>query len=535
MLSGCFRPLLLLLILISGFAAEVEHREAKVILAGRVITTLRAVVAGYPPEERAEIVHQRLLSLADANGPGVVASTTVADGLLLTVDGTNALLLVPEDADRLFGESLAATGELARLALTEALAEQRKPLAGDSLLMAWLAVAGITLAWLAALAALFWIVRQAQRVVIVTGRLVTERIGQRELSSFIRDQCGHFIRVSALLGAWVAGLLATYVWLSAVLLRFRQTQALGEELSGSLGGWVSRFLAQVISALPNLGVVVVIVLITSTLAHLIRLFFTRIENRRLQLGWLNHDTAVPTRRLVTLTIWLFALAMAYPYLPGSGSEAFKGVSVLVGIMVSLGASGLVGQAASGFIVTYLGVIRAGDYVKVGDTEGEVLSIGIFSTRIITVFKEAVSVPNVLILSQQLLNYSQFPGQQGVVVRTKVAIGYTVPWRQLHALLMEAARRCADLRHDPAPYVLQRNLADFYAEYELCAHLTTPRKRIPVLAELHQHIQDLCHEQGIQIMSPHYLGDPAQPALATPTAWAASLALASNPAKPGQGG
>jgi small-conductance mechanosensitive channel len=525
MLRDASRILVLALLVVAGFAAEVEHREAKVALAGRAIATLRAVVAGYAPEERAEIVHQRLLAIAEANGPGVVACSTVADGLLLTVDGTNALLLVPDDADRLFGESLAAAGEQARLALTEALVEQRKPLAGDSLLLAWLAVAGITLAWLAALTALVWIVRQAQRVVLATGRLVTERIGQRELSSFIRDQCGHFIRVAALLGAWVAGLLATYVWLSAVLLRFRQTQALGEELRGSLGDWASRFLAQVISALPNLGVVVVIILITSTLAHLIHLFFARIENRRLHLGWLNHDTALPTRRLTTLTIWLFALAMAYPYLPGSGSEAFKGVSVLVGVMVSLGASGLVGQAASGFIVTYLGVIRAGDYVKVGETEGEVATIGIFSTRIITVFKEAVSVPNVLIMSQQLLNYSQFPGQEGVVVRTRVTIGYTVPWRQLHALLIEAARRCPDLRAEPAPYILQRSLADFYVEYELCAHLISPRRRIPVLAELHQHIQDLCHEQGIQIMSPHYLGDPAQPALASPTAWAASLTLA----------
>ncbi len=528
MLSGCCRPLILLLILVASSAAEVEHREVKVTLAGRAIATLRAEVAGYAPEERAEIVRQRLLAIVATKGPGVVVSTVVADGVLLTVDGTKALLLVPEDADRLFGESLATTGEQARLALSEALAEQRRPLAGDSLLLAWLAVTGITIAWLAALAALVWIVRQAQRVVLATGRLVTERIGQRELSAFIRDQCGHFIRVAAMLGAWVAGLLATYVWLSAVLLRFRQTQALGEELSGSLGGWASRFLAQVISALPNLGVVVVIILITSTLAHLIRLFFARIENRRLHLGWLNHDTALPTRRLTTLTIWLFALAMAYPYLPGSGSEAFKGVSVLVGIMVSLGASGLVGQAASGFIVTYLGVIRAGDYVKVGETEGEVASIGIFSTRIITVFKEAVSVPNVLILSQQLLNYSQFPGQQGVVVRTKLTIGYTVPWRQLHALLIAAASRCPDLRTEPAPYVLQRNLADFYVEYELCAHLSTPRRRIPVLAELHQHIQDLCHEQGIQIMSPHYLSDPAQPALASASAWAASLALTSAP-------
>jgi small-conductance mechanosensitive channel len=260
----------------------------------------------------------------------------------------------------------------------------------------------------------------------------------------------------------------------------------------------------------------VIGVITATLAHALRLLFDRIERRRIHFGWLNADTAVPTRRLGTLALWLFAIAMAYPYLPGSNSEAFKGLSVLVGVMVSLGASGLVGQAASGFIVTYLGVIRSGDYVKVADTEGTVDHIGIFTTRIITVFAESISVPNVLILGNQLLNYSRSPGTAGVVLRAKVTIGYGVGWQEVHALLLASVVDDPALRHDPAPYVLQRALSDFYVEYELCAHLIDPARRIPVLSGIQARILDLARARGIQLLSPHWMANPPEIQRPVPT-------------------
>ncbi len=362
---------------------------------------------------------------------------------------------------------------------------------------------------------LLWASRFGRQLITRVTTAISNRIRHPDVAAFIRDQIGYVIRVTVVIAAWILALGMSSLWLSDVLLRFPATRAVGLGMRGAMGSWLWDLLGQMAAALPGLGVVLVIILITGALAHVVRLFFDRIQRRHIHLGWLNADTAVPTRRLCTVVLWLFAIAMAYPYLPGANSEAFKGLSVLVGLMVSLGASGLVGQAASGFIVTYLGVLRIGDYVKVGDTEGEVATIGIFTTRVITVFKESVSVPNILILSNQLLNYSRYPGSAGVAVRVKVSLGYNVPWRDVHRVLCTAAGRVEDVRQDPAPYVLQRALSDFYVEYELCAFLTEPVKRIPVLDRLHQEIQDLCAAEGIQILSPHWVDDPSTPALPRP--------------------
>ena len=503
--------ILTMLLLFSAWLAGAEPIQAPVqapvMVHGREITVLRGMVAGYGPAERAAVVAQRISDQLGRSGTGVVSAEAVPDGYLLSLDGVAVLLLVPDDAQRVVGETLPATAELARTALAAVVRDYRQPVSAEALTSAIGAVALVTIAFIAVLSALIWLARSLRRLIQARLRPFDPASRQRDLSGLLVDQLGHLLRLTVLLSAWIGGALLTYVWLSTVLSRIPATRLIGEDLRGALLALALSGVNSVTGAIPGLVVVVVIVLATAGLAHVVNLFFRRVVNRRIQLGWLTSDTAVPTRRLVTVALWLFAVAMAYPYLPGSGSDAFKGVSVLVGVMVSLGASGLVGQAASGFIVTYLGVIRVGEYVKVGDTEGEVASIGIFTTRIVTIFKEAVSVPNVLILTNQLTNFSRFPGTDGVVVRATVTIGYNVPWRQMHTVLETAAARVPDFAQQPAPYVLQRALQDFYVVYELCAHLTVPARRIPALARLYQEIQDLCAEQDIQILSPHWMTDP----------------------------
>jgi small-conductance mechanosensitive channel len=510
--------ILALLLLLGLWLSGSEHAQAPVVVHGRQIVVLRATVAGFGPAERAEVITQRITDLLAHSGPGTVSDEAVPDGRLLSLDGTAVLLLVPDDAERVVGETLAATAEQARAALTEAVSDYRRPISTEAVTSAIIAVTVMTVIFLAVISALVWTTRWLRRTIGTRLKPLEAPAGHRDLSGLLIDQVGLLLRLIVTLAAWVGGALMTYVWLSTVLSRIPATRLVGEDLRGALIGLAFSGIGAITSAIPGLLVVLVIVLFTAGLAHIVNLFFRRVVNRRIQFGWLNSDTAVPTRRLATVALWLFAIAMAYPYLPGSGSEAFKGVSVLVGVMVSLGASGLVGQAASGFILTYLGTIRVGDYVKVGDTEGEVAAIGIFTTRIVTVFKEAVSVPNVLILTNQLVNYSRFPGASGVVTRTTVTIGYTVPWRQMHHILITAAGRVPDFAAEPAPYVLQRALQDFYVAYEVCAHLTDPKRRIPALARLHQEIQDLCNEEGIQILSPHWMQDPATPAIVPKAEW-----------------
>jgi small-conductance mechanosensitive channel len=237
-------------------------------------------------------------------------------------------------------------------------------------------------------------------------------------------------------------------------------------------------------------------------------------------AWLDADVAVPTRRIATAVIWLFALAMAYPYLPGAQTEAFKGLSVLVGLMISLGASNLVGQAASGLILTYGRVFRRGEYVRIADQEGTVTDVGMFATRIRTGLGEEVTISNTTILGSTTKNYSRAVQGAGYVLDTTVTIGYDTPWRQVHAMLEEAATRTEGVLTTPAPQVFQTALSDWYPVYRLVCHATPtePRPRALLLSALHASIQDVFNTYGVQIMSPQYFEDPKEAKLVPPAQW-----------------
>jgi small-conductance mechanosensitive channel len=256
------------------------------------------------------------------------------------------------------------------------------------------------------------------------------------------------------------------------------------------------------------------------MAGLLDAFFERASHSRQRLSWLEPDVVGPTRRIAKAVLWLFALAMAYPYLPGSHTEAFKGLSVLLGLMLSIGSSNLVGHAGSGLILTYARVFRRGEYVRIADHEGTVTELGVFATRLRTGLGEEVTLANSLVLGAVTKNYSRAVQGAGFVVDTTVTIGYDTPWRQVHAMLIDAALRTPGVLANPAPRVFQTALSDFYPEYRLVCQAvpTEPRPRAEVLSALHANIQDVFNTHGVQIMSPHYLGDPAQAKLVPKGQW-----------------
>ena len=317
---------------------------------------------------------------------------------------------------------------------------------------------------------------------------------------------------------WGIGLVGAYVWLVFVLTRFEASRPWGETLGELLWNESSRLALGVVEALPGLFTVVLVFVGTRFLARLVSAFFAGVESGELEVPWFHADTAQPTRRIATAMLWLFALVIAYPYLPGSGSEAFKGVSVLAGLMLSLGSSGLVNQAMSGLVLMYSRSFVAGDYVRVGDVEGTVTEVGMLSTKVRTTKREEVTLPSALLVSQVTRNFSRLQGEDGVIVHSTVTIGYDTPWRQVHAMLELAAARTAGVRKSPRPFVLQLGLSDFYPEYQLNVYLERADDRIAVLSDLHANIQDLFNEHGVQIMSPHYLGDPAQAKVVPPAHW-----------------
>jgi small-conductance mechanosensitive channel len=241
--------------------------------------------------------------------------------------------------------------------------------------------------------------------------------------------------------------------------------------------------------------------------------------------FVNTHTAPATRRIVNASLWLFALAMAYPYLPGSHTEAFKGLSVIVGVMVSIGASGVIGQIASGVMIVYTYALRVGEYVRIQEHEGTVTEIGLFVTRLRTGMGEEISLPNTLVLANVTRNLSRAADGKGYVLDVSVTIGYDTPWRQVYAMLLEAAGSVPEIRAEPPAYVVQTSLADFYVTYKLVAHVdaASPASRARVASALHEGIQDVFNRYGVQIMSPHYEADPAAPKVVPESQWHAAPA------------
>ena len=499
------------------------EESAQVVVGGREIATLRARLLGYSPKERAASASGRIRSVLEAGGEGVATVRDSPEGKLLQLDGKGVFALVPEDVNKLTEETLEGEADRARAALALVAKEDHERHDVRRLLIALATALGVTaVAW-----GLLVLIGRLRRWV---GRTLDERVSRRLESvklggaeELAREPLLYTLRQVNRVVAILLEVLVVLLWLGVVLRRFPQTRVVGEQFARFLLNAVVTVGSGLLGSVPDLLVVIAIFIVTRFIAKGFDVFFRRIEKGTIQVAWVEPDIASPTRRIVVAVVWIFALVMAYPYLPGSKSEAFKGISVLIGLMVSLGATGAVGQAASGMMLLYSRSLRAGEWVRIGEHEGIVTSVGMFATRLRTGFGEEIVLPNSVVVGTTMLNYSRLGGGHGVLVATGVTIGYSEPWRQVEALLLLAADRTPEIRKDPPPFVVQRALSDFYIDYRLYAYTDEVAARLRVLGVLHANIQDAFNEFGVQIMSPHYLGDPALPAVVPKEKWHAAPA------------
>jgi small-conductance mechanosensitive channel len=270
--------------------------------------------------------------------------------------------------------------------------------------------------------------------------------------------------------------------------------------------------------LPGLFVIVVIVVGTRWLVRLVQRMFDAVARGSIAARGRHPDTIPATRRIVTVLLWLFALALAYPFFPGAQSAAFQGVTVFAGLMITIGSGAFVGHVLSGYMIIYSRSFRVGDYVRTGDTEGTVVSIGMFATKIETLRREILSIPNSVVFSAPITNYSLGGPDAPIIVQTTATIGYRAPWRQVEALLLQAASATPGIEREPKPFVRQRALSEFYVEYVLNAFLANPKTRMNVLSDLHAQIQDAFNAAGVQIMSPAYEADAEEPIIVPKSHW-----------------
>ncbi len=477
-------------------------------IQNRAIITLRGTLLSYSPKQRVEAAEARINLLVERGTTGPVSAVPRPEGMMVRIGEKGIFFVTPADVNELAGESLDEVGNQSVQNLTQALKEIHEATHVETLLRA----GGLAIAATIALVIILAVVRRIHRWLAAhLGEVVGPRLKTLAIGGFTQHIDGIilFIRGFAAITAWAFALISLYLWLTFSFKQFPYSRPWGEQLHNYLTAGVKAILLAILDFIPGLIVVAVIFIITRFLARIARLFFDNVESGRVTVPGLYAETAQPTRRIVTVILWLFSLVMMYPYLPGSDSDAFKGVSVFVGLLLSIGSAGTVNQAVSGLMLMYSRALRVGDYVQISETEGTVVTLGMFSTRIRTPKGEIVSLPNAVIVGTTTKNYSREEETGGVLLTTTVTIGYNAPWRQVHAMLIDAAMRTEGLLKDPSPRVLQRSLADFYVEYMVGARIAEPHKRMAVLDTLHRNIQDIFNEYGVQIMSPHYVADPTE--------------------------
>ncbi len=313
----------------------------------------------------------------------------------------------------------------------------------------------------------------------------------------------------------LAVLFFFYLYLTTVLGIFPWTRGISASLLGAVLSTLSAIGQAFATYVPNIVSIAVIVLVTRYIIKLIALLFAGIGRGAITFAGFHREWAEPTYKIVRFLVIVFAAIACFPYIPGSQSEGFRGISVFLGLLISLGSAAAIGNVIAGVVLTYMRPFRAGDRVKIADTFGDVTEKTLLVTRVRTIKNVDITIPNALVLGSHIINFnSSATNPPPLILHTSVTIGYDAPWRKVHELLIAAAKGTTHILETPEPFVLQTSLNDFYVTYEINAYTNQPNKMAEIYAELHQNIQDKFNEAEVEIMSPHYtqIRDGNKPAI-----------------------
>ncbi len=481
----------------AGAALTVWNRE---------IYVFRVPMFELSPEQRASRAEQRIAALPVERLDSVVEVLALehqgVQGYAVTIEGETLFSIFPGDSEP--GDPpLPQVAAHAAEALHQALQAREAQSSGRQIVLAvaWAALATLVLA------AVVWALQRIARWIEFRTRTLQASVASRSLFDWRR------MLVSALVAMirWIKAalmLFAAYLWLAFTLTRFPYTHPWGEKLGDSLLLLLSRVVVGMLHALPDLATVAVIFLLARLAVRGLHALFDAAHATGAKFSALQADTIGATRRLTAALIWLFAVVVAYPFIPGSNSDAFKGLSVFFGVLVTLGSSGLVSQVMAGLVLIYTRALRPGDFVQIGESEGYVVDLGALSTKLRNRLDQEVTVPNSVVVATRIINHSHTTKGPGVSLATSVTIGYDSAWRQIEAMLLMAAGRTPALLPEPAPVVRQIQLQDFYVQYELNVFMHAGAPKYDTMNTLHGHIQDVFNEFGVQIMSPHFVLQPA---------------------------
>lgn len=302
---------------------------------------------------------------------------------------------------------------------------------------------------------------------------------------------------------WIMILILVYITLPILFGIFPWTKNFADILIGYILNPLKNMASSVWNYLPKLFTIIVIVFVFRYILKGIHFLKNELEDGNLSLPGFYTDWANPTYQIIRVIIIAFMLVLIFPYLPGSDSPVFQGVSVFLGVLFTFGSSGSLSNIVAGLVLTYMRLFKIGDRVKIGEIVGDVIEKSLLVTRIRTIKNEIISIPNSTVMGSHTINYSSDTVDNGLILHTTVTIGYDVPWKDMHQALLNAADRTDLLQKEPKPFVLQTSLDDFYVSYQINAYTKEANKQATIYSQLHQNIQDCCNEMGIEILSPHY--------------------------------
>ncbi|WP_369753698.1 mechanosensitive ion channel family protein [Flavobacterium sp. WC2409] len=302
---------------------------------------------------------------------------------------------------------------------------------------------------------------------------------------------------------WVLILLLVYIALPILFGIFPWTKDFAATLFGYILNPLKKIALGFWNYLPNLITILVIIFVFRYVLKGIHFLKNEIEKGNLELPGFYADWANPTYQIVRVIVFAFMVVVIFPYLPGSDSPVFQGVSVFLGFLFTFGSAGSLSNIIAGLILTYMRLFKIGDRVKIGEVVGDIIEKSLLVTRIRTIKNEIISIPNSTVMSSHTINYSSDAPEKGLIIHSTVTIGYDVLWKEMHQALIDAASKTEFVLQEPKPFVLQTSLDDFYVSYEINAYIKEPNKQAVIYSNLHQNIQDVCNERNIEIMSPHY--------------------------------
>ena len=505
-----------------------EINVAPVIVDGVTVMRVRGVTA-FPAEKRADLIAGRIRAIAaDHSISASMLKSEHSEELTRILAGKQLVMVITNADARL--EQL-DRHNLANVYVTrigEVIQDYRRDRSAERLARSGL----YALAATGAFALLLWMGKRAMRKLdAVIERRVKARLAGIEAKSLRilnAAQLWQTLRSLRVL-VWVVAVLGvSLVYLDFLLHLFPWTRWFGLRLFDLLFDPLRTIGTGILAAIPDLVFLAILVVVVRFVLKALHLLFSGIAEGTVSITTFERDWSWPTYRLIRLLVLAFSVVVAYPYIPGSGSDAFKGVSLFLGVIFSLGSSSVISNVIAGYTMTYRRAFRIGDRVRLNEHLGDVVEMRVLVTHLRSPKNEEIVIPNSLILNSSVVNYSSLAREGKLILNTTVGIGYETPWRQVEAMLLQAAERTEGLLKEPRPFVLQKALGDFAVTYEINAYCDDAQAMNRLYTRLYQNILDVFNEYDVQIMTPAYEGDPEQPKIVPKSQWYAAPASAPVP-------